>query len=78
MSSSFGVAQRGDTNPANFDEFMQRMVAAFPDAVVETDEDGQLVIHTNLKCDDDDVISEWEYVDDEQEVIDILAKFHDA
>lgn len=32
-----------------FDEFMQRMLSAFPEATVGSDNDGQLIIHTNLR-----------------------------
>ena len=32
-----------------FDEFMDKMLTAFPDATVGTDNDGQLVIYTGLR-----------------------------
>lgn len=31
-----------------FDEFMRKMLDVFPDAEVGTDNDGQLIIYTNL------------------------------
>jgi hypothetical protein len=34
-----------------FNEFMQKMLDAFPQAQVGEDNDGQLVIYTNLKID---------------------------
>ena len=36
-------------NPTTFAEFMQRMGEAFPDAVVDEDNDGQMVIYTGLR-----------------------------
>jgi hypothetical protein len=39
-----------------FDEFMEKMLAAFPQAMVETDNDGQLVIYTNLTEKDGQVV----------------------
>lgn len=35
--------------PKTDDEFMQRMLNAFPEATVGQDNDGQLVIYTNLR-----------------------------
>jgi hypothetical protein len=32
-----------------FDEFMVKMLAAFPEAEVDEDSNGQLIVHTNLK-----------------------------
>ena len=39
-----------------FDEFMGRMLGAFPDAVVEEDNEGQMVVYTGLMKDGDDVV----------------------
>jgi hypothetical protein len=42
-------AWQPQTNPETFDDFMGRMLAAFPGAQIEEDNDGQLVIYTNLR-----------------------------
>lgn len=46
-----------------FDEFMAKMLEAFPEATVEEDNEGQLVIYTNLIMNGDRVIQFTEGVD---------------
>ena len=41
----------------DFQEFYRRMLAAFPDAVVEQDNDGQLIVYTGLKLEKGQVFS---------------------
>lgn len=41
----------------NMDEFMQLMLAAFPDAEVESDQYGNLMVHTNMRLVGDEVIT---------------------
>lgn len=43
--------------PKTDDEFMQRMLNAFPEATVGQDNDGQLVIYTNLRLTGDRIES---------------------
>jgi len=37
------------TQKMTFNEFMHKMLEAFPDATTEEDNDGQIVIYTGLK-----------------------------
>ena len=44
----------------NFNDFMNKMLNAFPQATVEEDNEGQLVIYTNLREDESGNIVEFE------------------
>jgi hypothetical protein len=39
-----------------FDDFMSQVLSNFPNAEVTEDDDGQLVIHTNLRMDNGNVV----------------------
>lgn len=43
--------------PKTDDEFMRKMLDAFPEATVEQDNDGQLVIYTNYRFDGPTIVS---------------------
>lgn len=47
-------------NSETFDSFMQRMLNSFPEATVEQDNEGQLVIYTGLKLTEDDEVTPFE------------------
>lgn len=45
-----------DMVPMNFDQFLVKVLVAFPNAQVGEDNDGQLIIHTNLTRDENEMI----------------------